>query len=138
MYRYQESMVIYICLIWTTSITNGASSISIHTIHIIAICPQTNVPVILQIYVHCTDGCIVCIKPSLVHPSWRNKKIQLLFTMLLPYICQHQICPQMPRANYVMCIDGKYANIYAKGEVTTIKTSLLEGEHIEGQTQTDR
>ena len=98
----------YICLVWNSFQTTG-------------LWPWTNIPPKLHIYdqLHCCYS--LHINPTLLHIS--GQKMKLLFTMLLPYICQQQICHS--NATYTPHVQitwqdsmGTYTNTYAMCELT--------------------
>ena len=77
-----------------TTINNMTIRTSIHTLHI-DICPWTNMPATLHIFVSMQFYCSH-MDPRLLNIDVQRNKLELLITMLLPYMCQQQMCPQMP------------------------------------------
>ena len=77
----------YKYLIWTHCINNATMTTGIHTLQITGICPRTNIPATLQIYVS-----LYYYRSLRTDFIYKFKKLQLLITKPLHYMCQ-QICP---------------------------------------------
>ena len=126
--RYETTRSIYISyeLNATHSVTRGPG---VHAFHVTCICPWTNVPVTLHIYVPLHFYCSPHIDPTLytyvplyfycsqyTDPTLLNiqvKRLQLLFTMLYPYMYQQQICLSNSKcANHILCRYKKTKSIH--------------------------
>ena len=68
-----------------TAIKNMIRSIGIHIFHIIGMCPWTNTPATLHIYVAMHCYCCLLMKCTPQCISAKSKQLQHLFTILYPY-----------------------------------------------------
>ena len=113
----------YICLIWTQC---NQHCDQIHWyIPISRICHWANMSTTLYIHVPLHCCCRLHIEPTLLHTLVKNKKLYYFFTMLLPYMCQQQVCLLKAHICHMWKLVNvhqwvKYVNIYAKYELPAI------------------
>ena len=115
----------YIYLIWLNAITNVTKSTGIHTFDITYICPWTNMPITLHIYVPLNFYCSLHMDHSLLHTPIEINKLKHLFIILLQNMCQQPMslleCHMYAIYQYyLMCINGESMLIYATYELTDI------------------
>ena len=77
----------YMCFIWTNCNQQCNQETGIHTFYNIGICPETNMPTTLCMYVPLQCYCSLHIDPSFLHMLCNNNKIHLLLTISLQYMC---------------------------------------------------
>ena len=95
---------------------------------------HTNTHLYVYIYISLHCYCSLHTDPRLLHISLKNYKLQLLFTIILPYMCQKQMCLQMPHTcyiqNYIKYIKGEHASISVTHKLTVINHVTRSTVHI--------
>ena len=118
-------MLVYITSYELIAMNNVIRSTDVHTLHITGICPWTNMPGTLHIYVALHFYYSLHWNPTLQQISIKINKLQHLFTILLQNICQQHIFPQMSH----ICHITKWLHMYQWGSIPIYICYMLSCSH---------
>ena len=105
MWRYDTTVLVYMPHISPHQSTIWPKALVHIHLTILAYAPE-QICLLHCIYMsHCTATVVFIQNQHWCTYQSKNNKLQLLFTMVLPYMCQQQICPSHATfANYLSCI----------------------------------